>query len=141
MKRVMIVFVLGLVMCSCSNKADIKEKVYDYDLIEERKVSWNNLFSIADNDYFGYIYSETCGHCKEVKPSMIEATLNGEINVYYIEYDQSIPIVDSYATNIGKGSVDEIGIIGTPTLFHIQNHIITEQFAGAKDILYKLSNV
>ena len=139
MRHSLLLLVFPLLMCSCSNKSEIKEIVYSYDMVREKHIEWNNLFSVNDNDYFVYIYSNSCGHCNEIKKDVIEACLNGKLDLYFVAYTNDIPIIDDSESVIGKNEIDDMGIIGTPTLFHINDFAITEQFIGAKSILYKLS--
>ena len=107
---------------------------YDYDVVQEKMIMWNDLFSIEKEKYSTYIYSTRCGHCNEIKQEVISHALNDD-SFYFVEYNQNIPITDNVESTIGKSSVEDISILGTPTLLVIENKILIKNIAGAKAIL------
>ena len=107
---------------------------YDYDVVQEKMIMWNDLFSIEKEKYSKYIYSTRCGHCNEIKQEVISHALNDD-SFYFVEYNQNIPITDNVESTIGKSSVEDISILGTPTLLVIENKILIKNIAGAKAIL------
>ena len=107
---------------------------YDYDVVQEKMIMWNDLFSIEKEKYSTYIYSTRCGHCNEIKQEVISHALNDD-SFYFVEYNQNIPITDNVEPTIGKSSVEDISILGTPTLLVIENKILIKNIAGAKAIL------
>ena len=107
---------------------------YDYDVVQEKMIMWNDLFSIEKEKYSTYIYSTRCGHCNEIKQEVISHALNDD-SFFFVEYNQNIPITDNVEPTIGKSSVEDISILGTPTLLVIENKILIKNIAGAKAIL------
>ena len=111
----------------------------DYEYFEERFIKWNELFEQKDEDYFTYIFSYTCGHCYEIKDDVLAFAYSNN-NFYFVEFDKDIKVIDSSTIVIGKDNVDEIGIVGTPTLFLIRDHKIENDFIGSKQILEAIKN-
>lgn len=110
---------------------------YDYIDIEDKKMSWESLFSIRDDRYSVYIYSQRCGHCNEIKQTVIEYSFKND-SFYFVEYTSEIPILDNVNETIGKNNSEDIGILGTPTLLVIESGILVENIAGSKAIIETL---
>lgn len=108
--------------------------LFDYSDIENKKITWESIFSYGDDRYFVYIYSEKCGHCNEIKQTIIEYSKTNEY-FYFLECSSNIPILDSVDETIGQSDYEEIGILGTPTLLVIENHVLVENIAGSKAII------
>ena len=141
MKRALLLMVFTLLFGGCTknikqtSQTSIEEMShYDYDVIKEKIINWNDLFSVEKDHYNAYIYSKTCVHCNEIKQDIISYGLNHD-DFYFIEYNKSIPVSESVDATIGKSNVEEISILGTPTLLTIENGILIKNIAGGKAIL------
>ena len=121
----------------------VKEDIttFDYNDFEELNLEWKNLFSPAKSQYFVYIYSISCGHCKQIKKEVLEfVNMNKEL-FYLMEYSGEIPTKSNVADSIGKEKIEEIYILGTPTLLGITNWSLSLNIAGENDILNYLSSL
>ena len=141
MKRLFLILSATLLLngCAKSKTASIPMSeslmsLFDYNDIDNRKITWESIFSLGDNRYRVYIYSEKCGHCNEIKQTIIEHSKTDEF-FYFLEYNSDIPILDSVDETIGKSNYKEIGILGTPTLLVIENRVLVENIAGSKAII------
>ena len=141
MRKIFLLMGLVILLMGCKKSVTSSETVsssetviYDYDVVQDKMIDWNNLFSIEKDKYSVYIYSTRCGHCNEIKQDVISHALNDD-SFYFVEYNQSIPITDNIEPTIGKSSVEDISILGTPTLLVIENKILIKNIAGAKAIL------
>nr|MCR5505404.1 hypothetical protein [Bacilli bacterium] len=110
-----------------------------YSELESQKIAWKDIFRQKQNRYFCYIYSERCGHCKDIKNEVIEYGL-GHSAFYIIEYDKSIPLMNDISTTIGMTNVEYVGILGTPTLLSIISQTLIENIAGSNKVIEKLRN-
>ena len=129
-----------LLFTSCAKEKQIEEPVYEYEDVKHLTIDWGGIFQIERNDYYTYIYSETCSHCREIKQDVISKALVTE-NIFFIPFTKEIPIISDREAVIGKSDFESLGIIGTPTLFRIQNHMISEHHIGSHDILETLTNL
>ena len=141
MKRALLLMIFSMLFMGCSRSTkqisiSTSEEVaqYDYDAIKEKTIIWNDLFIVEKETYCTYIYSKTCAHCNEIKQDIISYGLNHD-NLYFIEFNKSIPISESIEDTIGKSNVEEISILGTPTLLVIEKGILIKNIAGGKAIL------
>ncbi len=129
-----------LLLVSCTKEKQIESLIYEYEDVKHLSLEWNNLFIVEDDDYYTYIYSETCGYCLDIKQEVITKSLETE-KIYFVLFNKEIPIISDKEVVIGKNDFESLGIIGTPTLFRIQNHMISEHHVGSDDILETLTNL
>lgn len=105
-----------------------------YDYAQMNHIEWVDLLNQQECDYITYIYSETCGHCREIKNEILYFASSYQDPTYFVIYVKEIPLIDDKEQVIDKDKIEEIGILGTPTLFHVVNHKINENIVGSKDI-------
>lgn len=125
----------------CHNKNSVIYPPLEYESVEEYRISWTNIFEVQSDSYYSYIYSETCGHCKEIKELVIKTAIDHQNLIYFTLYSEEIPIVENNESMIGKSSVNELGIIGTPSLFEIKEHKVTNIYTGATSISIVLNQL
>ena len=150
MKRLTLLFISTLLFLIPGCKEKNKEQTdteslssllsFDYDDVKDFEIQWENIL-LNEGDYYAYIYSKTCMHCIEIKEEVLEARLLHNINIYYILYNKDIDIVEDRALLIGIDDVKQLGILGTPSLFEINEHQTLNYFAGKNEILHTLTNL
>ena len=110
------------------------------------EITWENLLGVNEKEYYAYIYSKTCSYCNKVKPKIIDFCSVIKVPMYFIIFSNSIPIKNNPRENIGKKDIDEVFIIGTPTLFKIKDSFISNCYSGYTEISeyidsYKYENI
>ena len=137
MKKLIIYLTLILSLSSCGFKTN---KIYDYQDVENLKIQWNEVFNLAKVDYFVYIYSQTCYYCVNIKQEIITFALSDKYPTYFIEYTDDIEICYDISKTLLKDNIDEICILGTPTLLDIQNNCLMNNIVGGQKIINFLEN-
>ena len=117
------------------------EVLLDYGDFEDLHLDWKNLFSPAKSQYFVYIYSISCGHCNHIKKEVLEFVNLNKESFYLIEYSGEIQTKSNVSETIGKEKIEEIFILGTPTLLGITNWSLSLNIAGESEILNYLSGL
>ena len=145
MKKILILCVVPFLLgCVKEKERAIEETssatIYDYSDVAHLTIEWKDILKQEETHYYSYIYSDTCGHCNEIKQDVICAALKGEKKIYFITYSKEIPIITNAANNIGVDDYENLGIIGTPTLFEINNSIVVECYTGSSSIIATLTN-
>ena len=139
MKRKFLTLLLVPLLAGCSSiKEEVEQKdeqkLLDYSDFEELFLGWNDLFSPAKSQYFVYIYSFSCLHCAHIKKEVL-STIDSHRELFYLmEYSEDIPTSFNVSETIGKERVEEVYIMGTPTLIEITNHYVGLNIAGEKEI-------
>lgn len=129
-----------LVACSKTEQSTSSETIllsHDYSEVSERMIEWKDVFMQQEDFYYCYVFSKTCSHCNAIKDYVIDYALRKN-NMYFIEFNKNIPITSDVSYTIEKTRVEDIGILGTPTLLEIFNGTLIANVAGEKNILQKL---
>ena len=136
----MLLLLLFPLLAGCSTTKpeasnSVEEKALDYTDFAYLNLEWKNLFLPAKSQYFVYIYSISCLHCAHIKKEVLETIRDNEELFYLMEYSEEIPISSNASETIGKEKLDEVSIMGTPTLLEITNHYVGMNIAGEKEIV------
>ena len=142
MKQILLSSVMCLFLCSCQKAKNINIETYDYDDEEMTKyaIDWEGVFLQSEKDYFVYVYSKTCGYCNEIKQKVLSKVVEENPKIYLVEYSEKVPIITDSKSIIGKQNIEEIGIVGTPSLFEIYNYVLVDNIVGGKAIIETLTN-
>ena len=140
MNKLLILSLVSVSLLGCSTKEDVVLAEYDYSDVADQIICWKDVLSQHQDQYYAYIFSKTCGHCNEIKQTVITYALEHTDSFYFVEFNSQIPIINDASTTIGKSSIDEIGIVGTPTLFAINNGVLMENIPGTNRIVETLTN-
>ena len=132
---------LPLALLGCQKVFTSSEMLsLNYSDFEDNHIEWSEIFNFPLDSYYIYIYSPTCGHCKDIKEYVLQfAYLNIE-SFYFVTYSSEITAITNVESIIGKDDYQDVGIVGTPTLFLIENHILSNVFTGSKEIIATMYN-
>ena len=114
------------------------ETIHDYSEISDKKINWNEMFSVNYKQYFVYFYSLGCHHCNELKNDIIEFALNGQEHIYFIQESIDFVISDNIDNTIGISSIENMAILGFPSLVYINNSRVMENIGGISKIRNRL---
>jgi len=142
MKKLFLIFIL-IITSSC--KITIREKPnfsdFDYSDFESVHLNYFELFSVQKPHYFAYIYSKWCGHCQNIKYKVFEFLYYHFEEFYFIEYSSVIPIVEDVSNTIGVDKIEDVKILGTPTMLMIENGTLAINIAGENAILNFMNEI
>ena len=85
-KLLPLTFILLTLLSSCSIRNDSDLIYEDYNQLEEYQITWRDLFSQSNSEYFVYIYSLSCLHCQNIKEEVISFVISEKYPTYLIEY-------------------------------------------------------
>lgn len=95
---------------------------------------WDDLFSIQGT-YFVYVFSYTCLYCNMIHDDMINFAYNACNPVYFVEFNEDIPVGKDVEKTIGLESIENLFIKGTPTLIMVEENKIKLNIGGVNNIL------
>lgn len=127
----------GLFACDgniVSNDSVSSSNEHTYDEVSHLHIDWDDIFSILDEYYYVYVYSTHCGYCQKIKNPIIEFALSGNDNFYFVEFSNDVTVSTNVSNTIGASSIEDLSILGTPSLVVIQNHYVTDNMAGLEAI-------
>ena len=139
MKEKILLLLLTPILAGCSSspieaKPIDEQKPLDYTDFSDLHLEWKNLFLPAKSQYFVYIYSFSCLHCAHIKKEVLTTIESHKELFYLMEYNEEIPTSFNVTETLGKEKVEEVYIMGTPTLIEITNHYVGLNIAGEKEI-------
>lgn len=139
MRRILPFLLLMPIIAGCSSqsrevvKAD-EQRALDYTDFKELELEWKNLFFPAKSQYFVYIYSPYCSHCDRIKKEVL-TTIDENRDMFYLtKFTDDVETGFNVMETIGKERIEEVYIMGTPTLIEISNHYVALNIAGEKEI-------
>ena len=140
MNKLLILPITAILILGCSPNKEAKAIEYDYSDVADLTICWNDILSVESDKYFAYIYSPTCGHCNEIKKDVITYALVNKGTLYFVPFNKMIPIIIDRTLPLEKDKVEDLGIVGTPSMFLIANHVVKENYVGKKEIVKTLTN-
>ena len=141
-KFIFILVTLFLISCRTSSSDETKpvETKLDYDLIEDRIIIWDDIFMQNGSDYLVYFYSETCGHCMNIKESILKYYLKGIESMYFVRNPNKDEYFAPSSFNlVGIDDSTDLKIHGVPGLIEIEDYVVLNYHFGEKQILNYLS--
>ena len=140
MKYKLLIVPILMALSGCSKIAEGKneersQNKRDYSDFQELHLEWKDLFLPAKSLYFVYIYSISCLHCQHIKEVVLDTVEANKDSFYLIEYTQDITTSNNPSDTIGKEKVEEVTIMGTPTLLEISDYHVAINIAGENEIL------
>ena len=121
-------FLLVLLLSSCTSYKATKIKEYDYSDIETM-IQWNEIFIQNEESYSVFFYSQTCGHCKELKQDILSYYFGNYERLYFVETDDNT-VFGPQNDLVGVDSIEEFYIFGTPFLINVDNWKVSNYYAG-----------
>lgn len=112
---------------------DVEITLHNYYEVEDYAISWDKMFTIEKSEYYVYFYSTTCSHCTEIKDWIIEKALECK-NIYFVKSSEKDVIWKDITPTIGVSSIEEMAILGYPTVIKICEGIVVSNCAGKTNI-------
>ena len=112
----------------------IPEADHEYFEIEYITINWSDILIQNKDTYYVYIYSLTCTHCQELKNSIIEEALSRN-DIYFVKGSNKDVVKNDVSYTIGATDVENIAILGYPTLLKISNKTLVQNIAGNSKII------
>ena len=144
MKRFYFLLVTPLLLGGCSltkkeqkietKNIQIPEADHEYFEVDKYLINWDDIFLQNIDNYYVYIYSQTCSHCQQLKNWIIsEALKRGDI--FFVKGSMKDSLSSDVSNTIGATSIDNLSIEGYPTLLRIEEKTLVKNVAGNSKIL------
>lgn len=133
---------LGVVVfASCStgkSESSSKNAIEEYEIVSKQDINLADCLSQIEKNYLIFIYSETCSHCKEI---IDDVTLFAESNIiktYFLNISKSENKIERCSKDeieVGISQVEDLRIVGTPTIVEVENRVTTANVIGKDSCL------
>ena len=119
-----------VVSCSPSRETTNNKNVIEQEeIIKNQSISWFDALNQKENNYIIFVYSETCGYCHDMMDEIIDFAKSEILVTYFINSQiYKVPISNEIKENIAD--INQLSILGTPTILEIENKIVVNNIAG-----------
>ena len=130
-----------VVFTSCStgkSESSSKNAIQEYGIVSKQDINLADCLSQIEEKYLIFFYSETCGHCKEI---IEDVTLFAESNIiktYFINISKSGNKIERCSHDeieVGVDQVEELKIVGTPSIVEVEKGVTTANVVGKDSCL------
>ena len=132
MKKCTLLVLFLAIFTSCSATKNNNKIERDYDDIE-KTITWSEIFKLDLDEYYVYFYSKTCGHCKELKPMILDYYFSTDEELYFSEANEET-VYGKKSDLYGIENIDDFYIFGTPFLIKIKEKVLVEYYSGVSEI-------
>lgn len=120
------------IVVSCSPTRDItntKSAIEQQEIVIKQQIPWLEALNQKENHYIIFVYSPTCGYCHDMIDEIVDFAKSEILPTYFINtQNNEVPIYQEINENIA--SIDELGILGTPSILEIENKVAIRNIAG-----------
>ena len=120
------------IVASCSpirETTNNKNVIEQEEIIKNQSISWFDALNQKENNYIVFVYSETCGYCHDMMDEIIDFAKSEILVTYFINGQiYKVPISNEIKENIAD--INQLSILGTPTIIEIDNKIVVNNIAG-----------
>ena len=120
------------IVASCSpirETTNNKNVIEQEEIIKNQSISWFDALNQKENNYIIFVYSETCGYCHDMTDEIIDFAKSEILVTYFINSQiYKVPISNEIKENIAD--INQLSILGTPTILEIDNKIVVNNIAG-----------
>ena len=136
--RLLIVSLTTLaIVASCSPAKDvtiIKNTYSEQEIVIENQIPWLDILKQEESNYIVFVYSEKCAHCHDMIDEIVDFANNDILKTYFVDTLQNdIPITIN--NEIGMSEIEEVSIVGTPTIIEVEKGIVMSNIPGIDDCL------
>ena len=119
-----------VVSCSPSRETTNNKNVIEQEeIIKNKSISWLDALNQKENNYIIFVYSETCGYCHDMMDEILDFAKSEILVTYFINSQiYKVPISNEIKENIAD--INQLSILGTPTILEIDNKIVVNNIAG-----------
>lgn len=140
-----VVFLSSLTLLSCNKKVISTTEIitsqfsqsqsdiinYEYEILAEIMVYWEDVGSLPFEKYFVYFYSRTCAHCARLKNSIIPFILSRD-DFYCCESSKEHRFCNNLKT--GDFNPQTFCILGYPTIVEIEFGLVSRYITGEDEV-------
>ena len=115
-----------------------KNAVSEYKEIKLDQIDWPDCLKQEEDHYLVFFYSDTCPHCHEIIGDVIEFSLSDIAKLYFLntkETSVKVPISNDIDLTIGVETIDDLFIMGTPTIIEVEEWSVKANVAGKDNCL------
>ena len=133
--------IVAAVFTSCSpvkSESSNENALNEYGIVHDQAVNWDDCLSQKEERYLVFFHADSCGHCQIIMEDVIAFAQSGITKTYFLDVGkQKDKIRTCYLEDltIGAESVDELAILGTPTIIEVEDGMTIANVPGKESCL------
>ena len=127
---------LVAVFTSCSpskNESSSKNAIKEYEIVHKQEINLDDCLSQIEEKYLIFFHSETCPHCQEIIEDVIAFAESNIIKTYFLDVSKKENKINRCSfeeIEVGIDQVENLKIVGTPSIVEVEKGITTVNVAG-----------
>ena len=125
MKRTLLSLLSLSLLASCASQNEPSSyQEHSYSEVSDLTITYDQAFSVTEEDHFVYFYQETCHSCEEIRNEVIDFALNVYPHFYFVKANMATPnnyTFEEINKTLGSSNVDDVFVGVTPQLAFIKN--------------------
>lgn len=134
--------VLTILLSSCTGNSSSKSNSSAKTIPPENEIKLVDSLSQEEEQYLIFFHSDTCNHCKEIMGDVISFAEENIIKTYFLNIgdpDNNIQRCTKEELTVGIDKVEDLRILGTPTIVKVENGVTTKNEGGKEKCLTLLA--
>ena len=128
----------AVLLASCSNNASNKQSSSAFDIAKEQEINLVDCLSQKEEQYLVFFHSETCSKCQQIIGDVIEFANANIVTTYFLDIKKAGNEIQTCTADelvLGVDNVDDLRILGTPTIIKVENGTTVANVAGKEKCL------
>ena len=127
---------LVAVFTSCSSsksESSSKNAIQEYEIVRKQEINLDDCLSQIEEKYLIFFHSETCPHCQEIIEDVIAFAESNIIKTYFLDVSKKENKINRCSfeeIEAGIDRVENLKIVGTPSIIEVEKGITTVNVAG-----------
>ena len=138
-----LLFTVALISCSpVQNGSSSDSKENEDEIISQQAILWDDCLSQEEDRYLVFFHSSTCNQCHEIMGDVVSFAKSNITKTYFLNIDNQMDKVRTCSREdltIGAESVDDLAILGTPTIIEVEDGMTIANVPG-KDMCLTFLN-
>ena len=134
--------VLATLLVSCTGNDNSKTSSSIHEIPKEYEINLADCLSQEEEQYLVFFNSETCNHCKEIMGDVISFANENITKTYFLNVSKPENKIERCSKEelvVGIDKVEDLRILGTPTIVKVENGVTTANVGGKEKCLTLLS--
>ena len=132
-------------IASCTPKESQSSKQNaskEYGIVTDQEILLADCLSQEERNYIIFFHSDKCEHCKQIIDDVIEFAAENILKTYFVNIaknENKIKICQPIDLTIGVTDVNELAIVGTPTIIEVEEGMTIANAPGKESCLMFLN--
>lgn len=129
-------------LVACKPNGDSSSSTNIEEIVNKQSINLVDVFNQEEEEYLIFFHSDTCKSCKAIIGDVASFAEENIVKTYFLNINQpnnKPKICSKDELIIGVNNVEDLAILGTPTIVKVENGVTTANEGGKEKCLTLLS--